>query len=335
MKYQLKCAVWETTLKCNLNCSHCGSSAGKARENELTTKECLNLCEQLAELGCENVALMGGEPFMRKDWFLLGECIKDLVMGLNIVSNGLVLGKHINKISQLKPQVVGISLDGLKETHDKIRNKGSFRAALNSIDLLRTKGIQTTVITTVSKINFNDLNKMKDLIGKKGVNWQIQVAMPFGNFDRKFMLSKEEFYAAALFIANLRIKTKFDDFLVVGAHCFGYYSKLLPGCGKWKGCTAGISSIGITSDGGIVGCLSLGNNRFIEGNVREESPEEIWEDGNRFGFTRGFDVDDLGENCKGCKFGAECKGGCSSMSYTITDRFHNDPYCFYKIERDD
>jgi len=332
MPYQLKCAVWEITLRCNLRCSHCGSSAGLPRANELTTQECFRLCEELAELGCEDVSLMGGEPFLREDWFSIAQCIKNLGMNLSIVSNGTILDKFIDKISQLKPKVVGISLDGMKESHEKIRGKGTFEKVIRAIELLREKGIQTTVITTVSKINFKDLPEMKNLFYKKGINWQIQIAMPFGNFKKEQMLSKEEFYATALFIAKERIENSFKNLPVIGAHCYGYYSKILPGC-SWEGCSAGITSIGITSDGGIVGCLSMGNDRFIEGNIREKSLKEIWENPNSFSYNRKFDKNQLGPNCKDCKYGAICKGGCNAMSYILTGQFHNDPYCFYAIER--
>ena len=334
MDYQLKCAVWELTLKCNLRCSHCGSSAGEARRDELTTQECFRLCEELAELGCENVALMGGEPFLRKDWFSRAECVKDLGMDLNFVSNGIVLDRHIDELSELSPHVVGISLDGVEETHDRIRgNVGAFTKAVNSINLLKERGIQTTVITTVSKINFNDLQKMKGMVHESGVNWQIQIALPFGNFKSESMLTKEEYYAVALFIASERIKTFHDAFPVIGAHCFGYNSGILPGC-EWDGCSAGISSIGITSNGGIVGCLSMGNDRLIEGNVRDKSLKEIWQDSDNFEYNRKFNKDKLGPNCIGCKHGSECRGGCNSVSYTLTNKFNNNPYCFYKIEKD-
>ncbi len=332
MSYKLKCAVWEFTLKCNLRCSHCGSSAGISRHNELKTKECFGLCEDLAELGCEDVSLMGGEPFLRNDWFSVAQCIKDLGMNLNFVSNGTILDRYINKVCQLKPKVVGISIDGIKETHDSIRGKGTFEKAINSIDLLRDRGIQTTVITTVSKLNFKDLPKLKDLFLKKNVNWQIQIAMPFGNFQKELMLSKEDFYATALFIAKQRINNPFEDLPVIGAHCYGYYSKILPGC-KWDGCSAGRTAIGITSDGGIVGCLSMGNNRFIEGNIREKSLKEIWENLNNFSYNRKFDASKLGPNCENCKYGTKCQGGCNANSFTITGKFHNNPYCFYNIEK--
>lgn len=332
MNYQLKCAVWEFTLKCNLRCSHCGSQAGIPRANELNTEECFKLCEELADLGCEDVSLMGGEPFLRKDWFQVAQCICDLGMNLSFVSNGVILDKYIDKIARLEPKVVGISLDGMKQTHELIRGIGTFDKTIRAIDLLRERGIQTTVITTVSKLNFKDLPKMKDLLFRRGVNWQIQVAMPFGNFKKEQMLSRIEFYSTALFIARERIKNKFEDIPVIGAHCYGYYSEILPGC-KWDGCPAGISSIGITSDGGIVGCLAMGNDRFIEGNLRDESLREIWENPNNFSYNRKFDKSQLGPNCRNCKHGAECRGGCNAMSYSITNRLHNDPYCFYSIEK--
>jgi hypothetical protein len=43
--------VWELTLACDLACRHCGSRAGKARPDELTTEECLELVRQMAALG--------------------------------------------------------------------------------------------------------------------------------------------------------------------------------------------------------------------------------------------------------------------------------------------
>ncbi len=327
------CAVWELTLECNLRCSHCGSLAGRPRPDELSTTECFALCESLAETGCRDVALMGGEPLLRKDFFKVASCARQLGMNVNIVSNGLHLDAHIDELSRLEPKVVGISLDGMKSNHELIRGEGTWERTLSAVDLLEQRGIQTTVITTVSKINFKDLPRMKELIIGRGINWQIQTAMPFGSFKRELTLSKEEFYATALFISKERVKNRYEDLPVVGAHCYGYFSKVLPGC-VWDGCTAGISTLGITSNGGIVGCLSMGNDRFLEGNVRERPLQEIWTDPESFSYNRKFKPTDLGENCSQCKHGARCRGGCTSVSNALTGRFHNNPYCFYMIEKE-
>lgn len=332
MERYFSCAVWEFTLECNLNCSHCGSRAGKARINELNTQESYRLCEDLALTNCEMVSLMGGEPFLRKDWYLVSWCIKDLGMDLSYVSNGILIPKNIKDLVKLEPKVVGISVDGIRETHDKIRRKGSFDSAIKAIDLLNEHSIQTTVITTVSKQNFNDLKKLKEILIEKDVNWQIQVAEPFGHFDRNLALDAEEFYAVCLFIVSENITNKYSDMPVVGGHCFGYHSHLLPKSKRWQGCTAGINTVGITSDGSIVGCLSIGNNQYIEGNVRERSFVDIWEDPCSFSYNRNFTTDDLGENCIDCYFGESCKGGCNSMSIHFSGTFHNTPYCLRQIE---
>jgi len=61
-------AVWEITLRCDLACRHCGSRAGRARPDELSTAECLDLVGQMADLGVREVTLIGGEAYLREDW---------------------------------------------------------------------------------------------------------------------------------------------------------------------------------------------------------------------------------------------------------------------------
>src|SRR5579862_7336687 len=61
-------AVWEVTLKCDLACRHCGSRAGRARPDELSTGEALGLVDQMADLGVREVTLIGGEAYLRSDW---------------------------------------------------------------------------------------------------------------------------------------------------------------------------------------------------------------------------------------------------------------------------
>src|SRR3954463_9892934 len=59
--------VWELTLACDLACRHCGSRAGKARPDELSTEECLDLVRQLADLGTRQGAILGGEAYLPHD----------------------------------------------------------------------------------------------------------------------------------------------------------------------------------------------------------------------------------------------------------------------------
>ncbi|OLS14312.1 MAG: radical SAM domain iron-sulfur cluster-binding oxidoreductase [Promethearchaeota archaeon CR_4] len=332
--FNLDCAIWEITLACNMNCKHCGSSAGSARARELSTQESYTLCEGLAAANCQTVCLMGGEPFLREDWDLIAGCVKDLGMNLAFVSNGILIPKVIDKIARLDANVVGLSLDGMKNVHDSIRKEGSFDAVMRAIELLRQKDIQVTIITTLTKTNFHELLPLRELLSTKGVNWQIQVGSPIGNCDQSVIINDEDYYASAMFISSNQIKNKFSHMPVVGAHCYGFYSHLLPFGRKWTGCTAGISTIGITSDGSIVGCLSMGNNQFFEGNVRDRNFIDIWEDPNSFTYNRKFARQDLGELCRDCVYGKICKGGCNSLSQHMTARLHNFPFCLKRIEEE-
>jgi len=331
-------AIWETTLRCNLKCLHCGSSAGEPRSDELTTKESIKLIKELAEIKTKEVCLMGGEPFLRKDWFILGKEIKNNSMGLHFISNGyLVDEKIISQLKNLEPRSLSLSLDGSKaKTHDFIRGvNGSFDRVIRSIKLSKQEDIPITLITTVSNLNLNELPEIREFIHNKNIAWQIQIAMPEGRFSGNYALSKEEYYSVALFIASTKKKYSKKELPVIGAHCFGYHSKRLPWLGLypgWNGCQAGIGALGIKSNGDIIGCLAIQKDSYIEGNIRKRSLIDIWNDPKAFSYTRRFSVENLGENCSGCKYGSICKGGCIGMSFGFTNKPHNHPYCFYKIE---
>jgi radical SAM protein with 4Fe4S-binding SPASM domain len=332
------CAVWEITLKCNLKCLHCGSTAGKARSDELSTAEALQLCEDLKDIGCQGVALMGGEPLMRPDWQDIAVRVHELGMELSIITNGFALDKEVLRfIVEHQPESVAVSVDaGQASVHDRIRGvSGSFKRAQNAVNRLLNHGLATSVITTVSKLNLNELPAIRDWLLGKGIAWQIQMALPFGRLTQEHVLSKEEFYSLALFIASSQKHYQKKDLLVAGAHDMGYYARYLPDVqvNPWLGCQAGIVTLGIQSNGNILGCLAL-SDPFIEGNVRQRSLQDIWNDENSFSYARQVQKNDLGDNCKNCPFRSRCKGGCSAVSYSLTGKLHQGPYCLRIIEEE-
>ena len=331
--------AFELTLKCNMRCLHCGSAAGNARKNELSTEEWLALCKDASILGCKRIGLLGGEPFLRKDWFEIAQNINDLGMDLSIVTNGsLIDDKLISDLKAIKPYSVAISLDGGNaKTHDSIRKtNGSFEKCKEAFDLLREANIPTTAVTTVHKMNFKDLPILKELLLNRGIAWQIQIADSSGRCPENIHISKEEFYSIALFIASTRKQHSVKELPITGGHCIGYNSSFLPNVTmpvKWTGCQAGISILGIESNGNVKGCLSLPPN-FIEDNVRNRSLIEIWNDPDFFKYNRKFNTEQLKDECKDCKYGKTCKGGCTSASYSSTGKIHSNPYCLHRIEQE-
>jgi radical SAM protein with 4Fe4S-binding SPASM domain len=337
-KYIPVSTIWEITLDCNMHCMHCGSNAGKARVNELSTDEALNLCKELNKLGTSLVTLIGGEPFLREDWYRISQEIRDYGMDLTFISNGFTLNENIiTKLKKLDPYAVAISLDGaVAETHDSIRGlKGSFDKCLSGLKLLRNANLPTSIVTTLHKRNVKELSKIREIIHGKGITWQIQMAGPTGRFPKNLLLSKKEFYSVAMFISSSRNRYSIKEMPIVGAHNFGYHSHILGNImitPTWKGCPAGISTIGITSDGGVKGCLSLPDG-FVEDSIRNRTLTDIWNSSDFAFYNRNFKKDDLKSECINCKYGKSCKGGCSTVSSTLTGKLHCNPYCLHLIEK--
>jgi radical SAM protein with 4Fe4S-binding SPASM domain len=329
--------AWELTLSCNMRCMHCGSSAGDTRSQELTTNEALNLCSQLQELRAKYINLTGGEALLRKDWYVIAKEIKDRGMQVSVLSNGLLLNqKTIAQLRNVGVYAIAISLDGgTAQTHDTIRGiPGSFEKCLSGLEALKKENLPATIITTVHKGNLSELPLIRDLIIGKTKAWQIQIAVPIGRFPREYILSKEEFYAVALFIAAMKKRYSARELAVMGAHSIGYHSQVLRNTmvsPVWNGCQAGISVLGIESDGSIKGCLSLPES-FVEGNIRQRPLADIWEDPSSFSYNRDFSRTDLKDQCTTCRFGKTCKGGCTTVSASLTGAPHNDPYCLYHFE---
>lgn len=339
--YKLSCVVWELTLGCNLNCLHCGSTAGGRRERELSSEEALKICDDLKQTGCLGVALMGGEPLLRRDFFTIAARVRELRMELSVITNGTIHSEEIfSNLKKLKPRAVAVSLDAADAAlHDRIRGaQGAFAKACAFIERCLKEGLPVSVITTVHKLNIQELAKLRELLKGRGIAWQVQTAgAEGGRFSKEFLLDREEFYAVGLFVEACRREYTPEELPVIGAHDLGYNSLLLKNVSlyeRWEGCQAGISVAGIRSNGDVLGCLAINDGRFTEGNALKTPFYELWNKPGAFAYTRGFSEEQAGANCGGCGHVRTCKGGCNEMSLMKTGALHNDPYCFCAIEKE-
>ncbi|MCP4678097.1 MAG: radical SAM protein, partial [Deltaproteobacteria bacterium] len=155
---------WEITDACNLRCIHCEANAGERTKDELTTEEALSLVDELAESGCKNVMLTGGEPLVRRDWPLISERLSDNGIEVTIITNGLLVDeKIVERMCESRVVGVSVSLDGNKEVHDTIRRSprrsdaSRYEAAIRAIQLLAASPLKTAVITQVHRRNIDDL----------------------------------------------------------------------------------------------------------------------------------------------------------------------------------
>ncbi len=327
---------FQITRKCNLNCMHCGFNAGEERIRELTLDEIIEVVNELYYLNCKKIQITGGEPLLREDVFDIINYTSSLGIDTQILSNGFYITEEVvTKLKNSGISGVGISLDGLKKSHDTFRRfDGAFEKVIDALKLLIKNNIRTNVLTTVNKLSLHELDELYTLLhGLKINNWIIQTTARVGRMQQfnEFALDPKDSLILEKFIYK---KQNLNGINIIPGDSIGYYSEFenkIRNGKSFTGCYAGIYQMGILSDGSVVGCLAMPHTKeFIEGNIREKSLSSIWFDENSFSYNRKFKPELLEGYCKVCKHGNICKAGCKANAYGATGNLFNNPYCTYK-----
>ena len=329
MKYHLKQCVWEITLACCFSCKYCGSAGGHARENELTTEESFIVADQLRDLGCRRVSMIGGEVFMRRDWKEIVSRLIENGIVVNIITNGfLFTDALLADLKSLGIESVAVSLDGPKEVHDRYRQEGSYERALRAIRALHGAGIPVSVISTLNAENAKQLPELYETLKDSGIfAWQLQACSPMGNAANGGV---DIAFDPREVITFVREYMKKAPFLLGVADNIGYFTpeeRAIRGHKEFAGCGAGLCSVGIDSKGNVSGCESMRDPLFIEGNLREKSLAEIWYSPDSFKYNRNFDESMLQGKCADCPEGPYCAGGCRSYNFFTSGSLYESRYC--------
>lgn len=329
--FELRSAVWEITLACCFSCKYCGSTGGKARENELSTDECIDVVHQLAELGCKRVSLIGGEVFMRKDWKAIVRELTSCGIKTAIITNGFLFNDVVlSDLKEVDVESVAVSLDSVEFVHDRYRQQGSYKRAVEAIDRLAGAGITVTVISTLNSENVAYLKEFYDILCTKPIAaWQLQACSPMGNAANSGIEYRFDFGEVISFV-----EAHMDNapFAMGIADNIGYYTENEGSLRGRKGfyftgCKAGLTIIGIDSVGNVRGCEAMYDDSFIEGNIRNRKLRDIWDDPNAFAYNRHFTAEKLTGACKTCEYGQYCAGGCRSYNFFVHGKMYESPAC--------
>lgn len=333
--------VWETTLACNLHCQHCGSRAGKARPDELSTEECIDLIYQLARMGTREITIIGGEAFMRRDWLTLIKEITDQGMACAMQSGGYFLSeKKLADAQQSGLKGFGISIDGLKELHDELRGvKGSFEHGLRAIQAGHKLGLPVGVNTQIGPRTIPELRDLFEILITNGVsNWQVQLTVAMGNASDKPELLLQPYQVSEVMdiLADLYHEGVERGLVIQAGNNIGYFGpyELYWVRGTtlqhYSGCGAGHTALGIEADGTIKGCPSLPSDDYNGGNVRKRTIADIWENASELRVTRDRVINDLWGFCRTCYYADVCRAGCTWTSHVLFGRSGNNPYCHHR-----
>lgn len=337
-KFFPQSVVWEITWACNMRCIHCGTSAGKRRPDELTANEALNLVDELADLGCEVVAISGGEPLMRDDWPQIAQRFVDRGVKTCLITNGLAVTEDtVNQFKDLGLTRIGVSFDGTRDTHNYIRQRDdSYDHVIDAMKMMARKEMAFCAESQVSNINVGELEQMREILIDCGCPlWRIQMTTCTGRMaeNKDLVLSLDNYNL--LVDKMLAYQQRNDEIVIDVGENIGFYG--CRGTELWQntpyfGCFAGTRVAGIESNGSIKGCLSM-QEKFVEGNIRDSSFTDIWNNPENFAYNRHFTRDSAEGFCHDCKYLPLCRGGCATTSFAASDCRANNPYCTYRLEQ--
>ncbi len=333
--------VWELTLKCDLACRHCGSRAGRARPEELTTDEALDVVRQLADMGTREVTLIGGEAYLHEGWLDVARAIGTAGMDFTLVTGGRGLNRE--RAMQLRDagvQAVGVSLDALEELHDELRGvQGAFRSAIDGIGYLRDLGVRVGVNTQISRPALRQIEPLMDFLMREGIAaWQVSMTVPMGRAadEPDLLLQPYQVIEVLPMIARIERRShEFDVDIAPGNDIgyFGPYEEQLRARydgGHRSPCAAGKRTMGLEADGSVKGCPSLPTKDYVGGNVRDNDLKTIWERAEAMRFTRDRTERELWGFCGDCYYAEDCLGGCSWTAHVLFGRRGNNPYCHHR-----
>lgn len=347
--------IWNLIRRCNLACKHCYSiSADRDFAGELDTGEVFRVMDDLYAYGVRVLILSGGEPLMRPDIFEISRRARDMGFYVGLSTNGtLINASNISAIGEVGYDYVGISLDGIGETHDRFRRmKGAFDLSMDAVRHCNEHGIKVGLRFTLTRDNAEELPRLLALMEQHDVNKFYLSHLNYAgrgdrnrasdthlNMTRSAMdLMFNTALAAARAGNGREYVTGNND--ADGVYLLLWVRKHFPERAghienklrQWGGNSSGVGVANIDNLGNVHPDTMWWN--YTLGNVRERRFGEIWDD-----------VSDpimaglkqrprpVKGRCGDCKFLAVCNGNTRVRARQLTgDAWDEDPACYLTDE---
>jgi len=343
--------IWNLIRRCNLMCKHCYSISGDVDfPGELSTQEVFAAMDDLKAFGVPVLILSGGEPLLRRDIFEISRRAKAMGFYVGLSTNGTLINIHnIADITGIGYDYVGISLDGLKQTHDKFRRRiGGFDEALAGLRLARDHGIKVGMRFTATMDNAHELEALLDLTEAERIDKFYLSHLVYagrGNKNRGDDARREltrqvmdqmfaRAYADAAAGGNREFVTGNNDadgvYLLfwVREHFPHLESHIRAKLAQWGGNSSGVNIANIDNLGNVHPDTFWWH--YSLGNVKERPFSDIWPDTSD-PIMAGLKAKPrtISGRCGGCRYFDICGGNTRVRAMQLTgDPWAEDPACY-------
>ncbi|RLC23352.1 MAG: 12,18-didecarboxysiroheme deacetylase [Deltaproteobacteria bacterium] len=347
--------VWNMTRRCNLKCVHCyARSEDISYDNELTHEQSIAMMDDLARFGVPVLLFSGGEPTVHPRLVEYAKYAVSKGMRAVISTNGTLITKEKAKaLKEVGLSYVGISLDGLEETHDKFRGvKGSYKKVMAAIENCQEAGIKVGLRFTLNKRNVKDVPGIFDLLEEKNIPRACFYHLVYsgrGSEIAKEDLSHEETREILDLIMD-RTKDLHDrnlakEILTVDNHADGpyVYQRLLNEDPQRAAEVLELLEMNEGNNSGRgIGCISWDGEVHPDqfwrekslGNVKDMPFSEIWTNvDNEFLMKLKEKKKHVKGRCAGCRWLDICGGNFRARAESVAnDPWDSDPACYLTDE---
>jgi radical SAM protein with 4Fe4S-binding SPASM domain len=321
---------WHITNECNLRCKHCYHES-YTKDNVSITKltEIANqLCFALDKWGKKgSFSITGGEPLMNPELLfqLLDYLETKNVNRIDLLTNGTLLTDDIiDKLKRYeKLRRLQLSLEGLRETNDKIRGLNSFDKTMEAVDNLKRHGLVVSIMMTIGKHNKDEIIPLADELAKHNVDvFIIDRFIPEGQSSEliSWVLSPEEIKVVYSNAYKYFKRTLNPRFLLYRT----LFCLLNPDDSHIGAiCSVGNNALTIMPNGDVLPCRRL---PIKLGNLNDTTLFDIW-------YTSDFlweirNPANLKGKCNSCEYVPVCRG-CRAVAYALKgDYLAEDPQCW-------
>ncbi len=343
--------IWNLIRRCNLTCRHCYTTSTDIDfPGELTTAEIFQVMDDLKHFKVPVLILSGGEPLLHPDIFTISRRAKEMGFYVALSSNGtLINSDNIIQIAETGYQYIGISLDGVGDTHDRFRQKkGSFAASMAAIRLCRDHGIKAGIRFTLTRENVEDFPAMLKLMEDEAIDKFYLSHLNYGGRGNKNRQDDTAYTMTRqvmdrLFETCLRWqKQGISKEIVTGnndadaVYFFHWVKKKFPEQAaqirarleQWGGNASGVNVANIDNLGQVHPDTFWWHYNL--GNVRDRAFSEIWQDTSD-SLMAGLKAipRPLKGRCGNCNFQAVCNGNTRVRAEQVyQDPWQEDPGCY-------
>jgi len=271
------------TSQCNLHCKHCSNSSGRERSEWLSYEEIESLVAQFAQMGVFEIGIYGGEPLCHPAFFDIIRLVKERGFPVLINTNGVYEECDLQRLAAAGIDKIKVSIDGLEETNDAIRGRGTFQRAVASLRLLRQAGNDVRINFTLTHQNRRHILAMVALADELGCGIKIAPLVKVGRAKSlpEAELSQQEGLEVYRQVErycreqHIQAPVEMDSHLVARA-CSDVLAKFHY---RYTRCGIRRTHASIDSDGSVysTGRQTAFDDEGCMGNIRQEPFARLWD----------------------------------------------------------